>query len=193
VAGTAPARESKRNLEKEFMKEPTTPEELMALQDIRRSDPHRYLDITNRWIRDNPKSPHPYFSRHHAWLKLGEPRRALDDLDRSIALENEPDALSFLARGQVHRQLGEYDKALMDFDRGEALDPKKWERDIVFGLLFQADAHARLGNEVAALSYCARLPADFWTPGIEGAPGGEKAQIANELRRLAGEARLRRE
>jgi hypothetical protein len=58
----------------------------------------------------------------------------------------------------------------------------------VFGLLFQADAHARLGNEAAALAYCARLPDDFWTPGIEGAPGGKKAQIAEELRRIAGEA-----
>jgi len=175
------------------MKEPSTPEELKALHNILRSDPQRYLGITNQWIRDTPDSPHPYYSRHLAWLKLGRPRQALEDLNTGIELENEPDALSFLSRGQVYRQLGEHGKALEDFDRGEALDPKKWQHDIVFGLLFQADAHARLGNEAAALSCCARLPDDFWTPGIEGAPGGEKAQIASELRRLAGEARRRRE
>ena len=168
------------------MKEPTTPEELEISQAIRRSDPQRYLEITNQWIRDNPKNTYAYFSRHHAWLKIGKPEHALDDLNTSIALENEPDALSFLARGQVYRLLGDYRKALEDFDRGEELDPKQWEHDVVFGLLFQADAHARLGNEAAALSYCARLPDDFRTPGIEGAPGGEKAQIAQELRRIAG-------
>jgi tetratricopeptide (TPR) repeat protein len=174
-----------------LMKEPTTPEELEALHKLLRSDPQCYLEITNQWIRDNPKNPYAYSSRHLAWLKLGDPRQALDDLNKSIALENEPDALSFLSRGQVYRQLGEHEKALEDFDRAEALDQKQWDRDVVFGLLFQADAHARLGNEAAALSYCARLPDDFWTPGIEGAPGGEKAQIAEGLRRIAAEARGR--
>jgi len=175
------------------MKEPTAPQELEMLQEIRRSDPQRYLEITNQWIRDNPRNAYAYFSRHHAWLKLGKPRHALDDLNNSIALENEPDALSFLARGQVYRHLGDNGKALADFDRGEALDPRQWEQDVVFGLLFQADAHARLGNEAAALSYCARLPDDFWTPGIEGAPKGDKAEISEELRRIAAPARRPRE
>jgi hypothetical protein len=66
---------------------------------------------------------------------------------------------------------------------------REWEKDIVFSLLYQADTHARLGNETAALACCARLPEDFWTPGIDGAPGGGKADIADALRRIAADAR----
>ena len=56
----------------------------------------------------------------------------------------------------------------------------------------QADCHARLGDETTALACCARLPDDFWTPGIEGAPSGGKAEIAATLRSIAAEARRKR-
>jgi hypothetical protein len=84
--------------------------------------------------------------------------------------------------------LGEYEKALADFDRGESIDPIEWQ-GTAFGPLYQADVHARLGNETAALACCARLPEDFWSPGIDGAPGGGKADIADALRRIAADAR----
>jgi hypothetical protein len=61
------------------------------------------------------------------------------------------------------------------------------------GLTRSSIAHARLGNEVAALACCAQLPDDFWTPGFEGAPGGGKAEIADELRRRAAQARRERQ
>jgi hypothetical protein len=59
-------------------------------------------------------------------------------------------------------------------------------------LLVQADCHARLGNEAAALACCARLHDDFWTGSIEGAPGGSKAEIAEKLRLIAADARRAR-
>lgn len=173
----------------ESVNEPTTPEELLAVHKILRSDPQRYLRIVNEWIEKNPKNVHAYLDRHFAWMKMGEPRRALADLDTAIGLRSEPDAMSFFSRGLVHRHLGEYERALDDLNRAEAIDPEGWEEDIVFGLLYQADTHARLGNETAALACCARLPDDFWTPGIYGAPGGGKAEIADELRRIAAQAR----
>lgn len=172
------------------IKEPTTPEETLALHKILRSDPQRYLRIVNDWIDENPENSHAYFNRHFAWIKIGEPRRALEDLHKAIELK--PDMVSFLSRGEVHRHLGEYEKALEDFDRGEAIDPRQWEEDVVFGLLYQADTYARLGNEEAALGCCARLPDDFWTPGIHGAPGGGKVDIADKLRRIAADARRKR-
>jgi len=49
----------------------------------------------------------------------------------------------------------------------------------------------RLGgfdDPVTALDCCARLPEDFWTPGLDGAPAGNKAEIAAELRRIAAAA-----
>ena len=171
------------------MNEPRTPAETMALHRILRSDPQRYLNIVNKWIQENPENPHAYFDRHFAWMKLGQPLRALEDLTKVIGLK--PDMVSFLSRGEVHRHLGEYEKALQDFDRGESIDPIEW-KGTAFGPLYQADTHARLGNEAAALACCARLPEDFWTPGIHGTPGGGKAEIADELRRIAADARRKR-
>jgi tetratricopeptide (TPR) repeat protein len=180
------------NDEPESVKAPTTPEELLATHEILRSDPQRYLRIVNEWIKADPTNLHAYFDRHFVWIRVGEPRRALEDLNKVIELESAPDPMSLMSRGEVYRHLGEYEKALEDFDRAEAINPKEWEEDIVFGLLYQADTHARLGNEPAALACCARLPDDFWTPGIEGAPRGGKAEIADALRRIAADARRKR-
>ena len=175
----------------EQMKEPTTEEELRALHDILRADPQRYLRIVSGWIEQNPDNSHAYFSRHSAWMKIGEPQRALADLNKTIELESRPSAMSFMARGEVYRHLGQHEQALADFDRAEAIDPADWQQGIVFGLLYQADSHARLGNEAAALNCCARLPDDFWTPGLNGAPSGGKAEVAEKLRAIAAAARGR--
>jgi len=56
-------------------------------------------------------------------------------------------------------------------------------------MLYQTDSYAHVGDEASALDCCARLPDDFWTPGIDDAPAGNKAEIADELRRIAAEAR----
>jgi tetratricopeptide (TPR) repeat protein len=178
--------------ENELVREPKTPQELLAAHKILRSDPQRYLRIVNEWIETDPTNPHAYFDRHFAWMRMGEPRRALEDMNKVIGLEHEPDAMSFWSRGLVHRHLGDYERALDDLERGEALNPKQWEKEIVFGLLYQADLHARLGNEANALAYCARLPEDFWTPGIYGAPRGGKAEIADKLRFIAADSRRKR-
>jgi tetratricopeptide (TPR) repeat protein len=98
---------------------------------------------------------------------------------------------SLLHSGEVYRSIGEYEKALADLDRAEAIDPVQWT-EAAFGLVVQADCHARLGNEAAALACCARLHDDFWTGSIEGAPGGSKAEIADKLRLIAAGARGRR-
>jgi tetratricopeptide (TPR) repeat protein len=176
----------------ESMKQPTTSDEVLTLHNLLRADPQQYLRIVKRWIAEDPRNSSAYFNRHFAWLALGEPQRALEDLNKVIEFEPEPNPLTFLSRGDVYRRLGEYENAIEDYNRGEAIDPAEWQ-DGVLGLFFQADTHARLGNESAALAYCARLPDDFWTPGFKGAPGGGKAEIAAELRRRAAEARRKRQ
>jgi tetratricopeptide (TPR) repeat protein len=168
------------------MEEPKSPEEVLALHKLRRSDPQRYIHIANGWIKENPDNSDAYFGRHIAWLNMGEPRRALEDLSKVIELA--PDPVGYRSRGDVYRHLGEYEKALEDYDHGEALDPAQWE-DVGFGLLNQADRHARLGDEPAALACCGRLPEDFWTPSVQGAPAGGKSDTADRLRLLAAEAR----
>ena len=174
---------------RETAKEPSTPEEILALHKILRSDPQRYLRIVNEWLEENPENSRAYFDRHFAWMKIGESRRAIDDLNKVIELD--PHMAAFLARALVHRHLGQYEQAREDLYRGEAIDPKEWQDDI-FGLFYQADTHARLGDEASALACCARLPDDFWTPGVHGAPSGGKADIADKLRRIAADARRKR-
>jgi tetratricopeptide (TPR) repeat protein len=176
----------------EFTSEPSTPEELLAFHELLRRDPERYLRIVNGWLKDDPKNVDAYFSRHQGWMEVGEPQRALDDLKTVAELDAKPDAMFLMARAAVYRHVGEYEKALADYNQAGALDPKAWETDIVFGLLFQADTYARLGDEGHALSTCARLPEDFWTPGIRGAPGGDKTEVADKLRAVAAAARRTR-
>jgi tetratricopeptide (TPR) repeat protein len=173
------------------MKQPTSPDEVLAMHKMLRSDPQRYLGIVNQWIADDPTNSSAYFDRHFAWMEIGEPDRALDDINKVIELEPKTRAISFLARAHVYRHLGEYEKAIEDYSRAEAIDPVEWQ-DGAFGPFFQADTYARLGDETAALACCARLPHGFWTPGFEGAPGGGKAEIADELRWRAAQARRKR-
>jgi len=168
------------------MNKPETPEQTRAFHKLLRSDPRKYLETANQWIHEDPKDSGAYFDRHLAWMHVGEPQHALEDINKAIELDPQP--VDFLARGDVYRHLGDYQKALEDYDQGEALNPSEWQDD-EFGLLFQADCHGRLGHEAEALAYCARLPDNFWTPGLKGAPAGDKASIADQLRRMAAESR----
>jgi tetratricopeptide (TPR) repeat protein len=168
------------------MQEPQTPEEVFALHELARADPQRFLKIVDDWIQENPRNFRPYFRRHFVWSDMGEPRRALADLDKVIELA--PSQAAFCARGMIYRQLGEHANALADFRRGETIDPKEWEGAMIT-LLYEADSHAHLGDEASALDCCARLPDDHWTPGLDGAPAGNKAEVAAELRRIAADAR----
>lgn len=172
------------------MQEPNTPEEIFALHRLRRADPQQFLEIVNEWLQENPRNSRAYFKRHYVWSQLGEPQRALDDLDKVIELN--PTQAAFFARGMVYRQLGDHENGLADFHRGEMLNKKEWQ-DHEIPLFFQADSYAQVGDEANALDCCARLPDGFWTPGLVGAPGGTKAEVAQELRRRAAEARRKRE
>lgn len=171
------------------MQNPPSPEELLALHELRRANPKRFLEIMDKWLEENPGDFRPYITRHFVWSDLGDPRRALDDLNTAIELA--PSQAVFCVRGRVYRQLGEHEKALADFHRGESINAKEWQEHVI-PLLYQADSYAHVGDETKALECCARLPDDFWTPGLDGAPPGNKAEIAAELRRIAAAARDQR-
>jgi len=163
--------------------------EIKYFMNLLRTNPSGYLNIVNLWIKDNPNDIHAYYDRHFAWLDMGEPQLALEDLNKVVELDG--DLIAFMTRGEVYRILGNHDKALEDFARGEALDPEDWEAAQVT-LLYQADSHAKLGDEASALACCARLGDDFWTPGLKGAPAGNKAEVAQRLKEIAADARRQR-
>jgi Tfp pilus assembly protein PilF len=95
------------------MNKPETEEELLADHKLQRSDPRRYIQIANEWIRKNPRKANGYFRRHFAWLQLGEPQKALDDINKAIAIE--PDQVSVHRRAKVYRKMGEHRKAYRRF------------------------------------------------------------------------------
>ncbi len=110
-----------------------------------------------------------------------------EDLNKSLTLEQHP--ITLKARGILLCDLGRYREAVRDFDQVEAPDPDLFVDS--WCLLFRADCHARLGNEEAALTDCARLAENHWTPGLFGAPAGNKQEVMAEIRRLAATARTR--
>ncbi|HEY2708354.1 MAG TPA: hypothetical protein VGI95_09895 [Caulobacteraceae bacterium] len=163
-----------------LMKQPETPAELLELHGVLRSDSQKYLQIVSEWVESDPDDGSAYYDRHLAWMRLGVPERALEDLDQAINLDGS--AMDYLARGGVNRCLGRYTDALADYSRGEGIDPKQWDADAIL-LLFQADTYARTGDEAMAIVYCNRLPDDIWTPGMNGLPPGGKSDIRDELSR----------
>lgn len=167
------------------MKKPDTEEELRELHNILRDNPHRYLHIVNEWIAADSNDASAYFDRHYAWKRLEKLDLALSDINKSIELE--PDPIAFLSRAQVYRQTGDHEKALKDYTRIERDEPILWQENW-FGLLYQADSYARLGLLGDALRCWELLPDDFWTPGMNGAPPGDKMEIQEELLRIAAEA-----
>ncbi len=150
-----------------------------------RTDPAKFLELTNKLVAQHPADANAYFSRHWAWEQLGSPELALDDLDKSLALEDH--YATHREKGRVLHGMGRYEEAIASWDRSQQMEPELWPYE--FGPLFRADCYARLGNEAAALADCETLPDDHWTPGLYGAPAGTKQEVAAELRRRAAAAR----
>jgi tetratricopeptide (TPR) repeat protein len=150
-----------------------------------RTDPEKFLELTNQLVEQHPDDAHAYFARHQAWKRLGQLDLALADVDKSLSLKDRHSAHD--ARGLVLHGLGRYREAIDAYDRSERLDPTQWKGG--FGPLFRADCYARLGQEAAALADCDTMPDDHWTPGLFGAPAGDKQEVAAELRRRAAAAR----
>jgi len=150
-----------------------------------RADPEAYLELINEFVAQHPDRANLYFARHQGWECLGLFELALDDLDKSLALEDH--YVTHRARGKILRSLGRYREAIDAYDRSEQLDPTQWKGG--FGPLFRGDCYARLGDEAAALADCDTMPDDHWTPGLFGTPAGNKQEVADELRRRAAAAR----
>ena len=159
-----------------------TREQFEADQAMLRSDPERYLSITDERVRQNPNDESAYFSRHQAWDRLGRVDLALADLDRAITLGGER-ALTTLGRGELLYRLGRFRDALTEFRRGETLDPVLWCD--FGGPMYAADCFVRLNDGAAAEAMCSKMRDDYWSPGLWGLPRGKKREITEEIRRRA--------
>jgi tetratricopeptide (TPR) repeat protein len=147
--------------------------------------PDRYRALAEQLIKVEPNNSHGYHARHQALTRLGRHDEALADINIVVRLD--PQWITYESRGNVLRNLGRYDEAAEAYNDAEAIDSEGWHGG--FGLLFRAECHARLGNEAEALADCAGLREDHWTPGLLGAPAGNKREVAAELSRLAAQAK----
>jgi len=159
--------------------------DLQAQHRLLQSDPQRYVELLTEAIRADDTDASSYFSRHFGWRHLNRSDLALADLARAAALRPHPAVC--LSRGTILSELGRQKEALVAFAAGEALDPAAWQG--TSGPLQQANCHALLGDERAALAACDGLPEDCWSPGLSGTPSGNRAEIIAALRRRARAAR----
>jgi tetratricopeptide (TPR) repeat protein len=150
-----------------------------------RTDPEKFLALTNKLVDQHPDDANAYFSRHSAWSHLDRPDLALADLDKSLALEDH--FVTHRARGRLLHGMARYNEAIASLNRCERMEPESWPEAL--GPLIRADCHARLGNETAALADCGTLPDDHWTPGVFDLPAGDKQEVTAEIRRRAAAAR----
>jgi hypothetical protein len=81
---------------------------------------------------------------------------------------------------------GRYREALAAFDTCDP-DAREWFGDTM--LANRATCHAYLGNLEAALAECAKIADDYSLPSVYGGFGGTKAQIIDQVRRVACAAR----
>lgn len=162
-----------------------TGEDIHQLYRILRTDPHRFLQLAQEYIRRFPEQPEGYDTRGDAWEALGYLDRALQDF--SASLSRRPSTFRLERRARVFRRLGRYQEAIDDFNRSEAMAPDQWGE--TFAPLYRADCHACLGNTEAALADCERLSSDHWTPGMDNTPSGNKEAVIEEIKRRARAAR----
>lgn len=167
------------------MNDELTQEEIDREFQLYRTDPKMFWELTNKRVELHPDSAKAYFGRHQAWKRLGQLDLALDDLDRSLALEDH--FVAQRAKGGILHAMGRYPEAIVCLDRCEQMEPDEWPGAL--GPLIRADCHARLGNEAAALADCDALPDDHWTPGMFNLPAGNKQEVAAELSHRAAAAR----
>ena len=159
-------------------------EQKEAETDMLMREPAQYVALMDSRLRANPNDAMSYFERHRGWFRLGRKDLALDDIERAMAIEDRP--LFHIYKGHILADQGRYADALTSFSKAEALAPDAYVG--AMGPLFQADCHARLGDEQAAVTAMDRME-DQYYPGIYGTPSGTKAEIMTELRRRAAAAR----
>jgi tetratricopeptide (TPR) repeat protein len=101
-----------------------------------RSSPQPYIDRGNYFLRENQidnalanfnralelnaKSSVALTQRARAWLRHGEPQKAVNDATAALAIELREE--SYSVRGDAYRKLEQYDKAVADYDAAQRID-----------------------------------------------------------------------
>ncbi|WP_317206941.1 tetratricopeptide repeat protein [Pontibacter silvestris] len=101
------------------------------MEDGKYSSAHSLLSDAIRFM---PNNAEPYEARASLELNVYENyKAALHDLNKAIALEEEPSAQAYYMRGQSLLQLTEYEKAEADLTYALELDKELWEAYLARG------------------------------------------------------------
>ncbi len=111
---------------------------LHALQRCLRGDVAGGLAEWEELFADVPDVARNYLTRAD-WLGRTDPKAAIADVDRALALEPNS-AISYQKRGGYHIALGELDRALADYRRAIAIDPERPDAHYQIGRIFAARA-----------------------------------------------------
>ncbi|QNQ08058.1 DUF3857 domain-containing protein [Sphingomonas alpina] len=103
------------------------------------------LALYKQAISDGPGKAEPYTNRAWFFEKIYEPRQAIDDVTRAIAIE--PSVDSYLWRARLLSGLGDRDKALADLTTARKIDPASSSAVTQLATLY-----ADRGNKDQALS-----------------------------------------
>lgn len=122
-------------------------------------------------LRLDPEEPRAHASRGALRRVLGDPRGAVADFDRALALGDDrgSEASALLAqRGFAHKELGDWDAAGADFERALEIDPS--DPDALYG---RGLVHNARGAFERAL--------DDYSAALERAPRRANAHLARGL------------
>ena len=150
-----------------------------------RTHPEQYLRIAEEAIRKYPDDAEGYADCADYYVEMEQYDEALRHLDKVLALD--PDRMiTQFERGTVLQCAGRYREALTAFDECD-LEVREWMGDTL--LASRATCHAYLGNLEAALAECGKIADDYNLPSVYGGFGGTKAQVIDQVRRVAGAVR----
>jgi tetratricopeptide (TPR) repeat protein len=149
-----------------------------------RTHPEQYLRIAEEAIRKYPDDAEGYEHCADYYIEMEQYDEALRHLDRALAVCDIP--TTRFKRATVLSRMGRYHDALAEFDRCGPEGERSYNT-IMYAC--RATCHAYLGNVEAALAECAKISDDHCMPGVFGQFGGTKAQIIEQVRRVAGAVR----
>lgn len=82
----------------------------------------KFMEAVTKAIDLNPSNANNYIRRAGVFLVIGEPHRALSDLNQALSL-GETNSVIYQKLGVAFEQLGRYEDAVAHYDKALALDP----------------------------------------------------------------------
>jgi tetratricopeptide (TPR) repeat protein len=149
-----------------------------------RTHPEQYLRIAEDTIQQYPDDIEGYDHCATYYIEMEQYDEALCQLDKALALWDI--YITRFKRATVLSRLKRYQEALAEFERCGP-EGERGYNTIMYAN--RATCHAYLGNREAALAECAKIRDDHCMPGTHGEFGGTKAQIIDQVRRVAGAVR----